>query len=456
MTNEVAAVSISGVVPKLAVKAHHVPRSETGIGALMPWADRLWFVTYVAHKSATGGGTGLFSIDDDLQLTKHPESVVGTYANRLVHKETDQLFIGPHVIDTEGSVRTIDALVDYRLTATCRHLTDPANKIYYLGMEGEFLELDVNTLDVTQLADLLLELDVEGYPHFKDAYTRHGRVVVVNNSYYDKDFPTGESEGRLAEWDGHRWTTLARTQFNTLASANGIGDAIYAVGQDRASALLHVYLPDTGWRVYRLPKSTHTQDHAFTTEWPRIREVESERLLMDASGTFFELPAMTYDQAVWGLRPISSHLRVVADFCSWNGLLVLAGDQNTPIGDTNPVAGQPQANLWFGTTDDLWRWGKPTGWGGPWWESDVITGTPSDPYLMTGYDNKCLHLSHDADHAVDFDLEVDFQGNGRWHRYRSITVDSYSCVTFPPAFSAHWVRLVPSASCRATAQFIYT
>jgi hypothetical protein len=448
--------SISGVFPKLGVKADHVPRSETGIGAVMPWADRLWFVTYVAHKAGSGGGTGLFSIDDDLVITKHPASVVGTYANRLVHKESSQLFIGPHVIDVDGNVKTIEALVDTRLTATCRHLTDPANKVYFLGMEGEFLEVDVHTHEVKPLYDLLLELGVEGYPHFKDAYTRHGRVVVVNNSYFDRDFPTGESDGRLAEWDGTTWRILARTQFNTLASANGIGDALYAVGQDRASALLHVYLPATGWRVYRLPKSTHTQDHAFTTEWPRIREVESERLLMDASGTFFELPSMTYDNAVWGIRPIASHLRVVGDFCSWNGLLVLAGDQTTPIGDSNPVAGQPQANLWFGKTDDLWQWGKPSGWGGPWWETEVAAGTPSEPFLMTGYDNKCLHLSHDAGSPVDFAVEVDFMGNGHWSRYRTVTVEGYDCVVFPPGFSAHWVRLVPSESCQATAQFIYT
>jgi hypothetical protein len=450
--------AISGVVPRLAVKADHIPRSETGIGALMPWADRLWMVTYVAHTRKTGGGTGLFSIDDDLQLTKHPASVVGTYANRLVHKESNQLFIGPHVIDVEGNVRTIDALVDVRLTATARHLTDEAGKVYVLGMEGEFFEVDVHTLEVTRLYDLLEELGVHDYPHFKDMYTRHGRVVVVNNSYYDKDFLAGHSDGRLAEWDGHTWTVLARTQFNTLASANGMGPGLYAVGQDRASALFHVYLPDTGWRVYRLPKSTHTQDHAFTTEWPRIREVESERLLMDASGMFYELPSLTYANAVWGIRPIASHLRVIGDFCSWNGLLVLAGDQTTPIADANPVAGQPQANLWFGKTDDLWQWGKPQGWGGPWWQTQVEADVPSDPFLMTGFEHKCVHLSHEATTGIDFHLEVDFLGTGTFKRYRTITVGphGYEAFTFPTGFSAHWIRVVPSGSCEATAQFIYT
>lgn len=450
--------SFSGVVPSIAVKADHVPRSETGIGALMPWADKLWFVTYVAHTSNTGGGTGLFYLDDDMALTKHPASVVGTYANRLVHKESDQLFIGPHVIDVEGNVKTIDALVDHRLTATCRHLTDPADKVYVLGMEGEFFEVDVHTLEVTQLFDLLDVLGVYGYPHFKDAYTRHGRVVVVNNSYYRKDFPTGESEGRLAEWDGTEWRILAKTQFNTLGSPNSMDDGLFAVGQDRASALFHVYLPETGWKVYRLPKSTHTQDHAFTTEWPRIREVESERLLLDASGMFYELPSLTYANAVWGIRPISSHLRIVGDFCSWNGMLVLAGDQTTPISDGNPHAGQPQANLWFGKTDDLWSFGKPQGWGGPWWETAVTADEPSDPYLMTGFEHKCLHLRHDAETTVDFTIEVDFMGTGQWNAYHTVSVGArgYDCFVFPTGFSAHWVRVRPSADCTATAQLVYT
>jgi hypothetical protein len=39
-------------------------------------------------------------------------------------------------------------------------------------------------------------------PHFKDAYSAHGRVVVANNSYYAQDFERGYSAGRLAEWDG--------------------------------------------------------------------------------------------------------------------------------------------------------------------------------------------------------------------------------------------------------------
>lgn len=41
--------NVSGVYPHLTMTANHMPRTEAGIGALMPWADRLWAITYVAH-----------------------------------------------------------------------------------------------------------------------------------------------------------------------------------------------------------------------------------------------------------------------------------------------------------------------------------------------------------------------------------------------------------------------
>lgn len=454
-------LNLSGVLPHLAVKAdHHPARSETGIGALMPWANRLWFVTYVAHKSGTGGGTGLFWVDDDLTLHKHPASVVGTYANRLIHGESNQCIIGPHLIDASGNVSTFEDLVNVRLTGTARHLTDPANLVYVLGMEGEFFEANVHSREVRLIADLTQELKTSGRAaaHFKDIHCDHGRVVVANNSYYPRDFlQPGDGDGRLAEWDGKAWTILERTQFNTVEGrvSGNLGRAIFAVGQDRASAILRTFHPNSGWMRYRLPKSTHTQDHAWTTEWPRIREVESERYLLDASGIIYELPAMTYSDRVWGLRPVCSHLRIIADYCSWNGLLVMAGDQTTPIHDSNAVVGQPQANLWLGKTDDLWQWGKPAGWGGPWWDTPVQADQPSDPYLLTGFGQSVLHLSSDVD--MDITVEIDFKGIGEFHPYLTLTTsDGFAHHVFPTGFSAHWLRLTPRKDGTATAQLHYT
>ena len=451
---------IGGVLPSLTVKAGLLPvRSESGIGALMPWAGRLWMVTYVSHQAGSGSGTGLFEIGEDLQMRMHPESVVGTYANRMIHAPTHQLIIGLHLVDMDGRVRTIRAIQEHRLTATMEHLASPEDRVYFLTMEGLLLDVDLNTLQAEVVCDGNVALGVpEGaQPHYKGGLTGCGRVVVANNTYEEDEFLGRRAAGRLAEWDGSAWTVLEDKPFNEVAGRKNMGGVIFATGWDRASAILKVFARGR-WSKYRLPKASHCFDHFWQTEWPRIRPVESERNLMDCHGMFYELSPLAYGGHVWGVRPISTHLRIIPDFCSWQGLLVLAGNQTTPIRDTNLWAGEPQANLWFGKTDDLWSFGKPAGWGGPWWAESVAADQPSDPYLMTGFEHKVLHLCHDAGGSVAFNVEVDFMGDQSWKRYDLISVpaDGYVHHEFPPGFSAHWIRLSADAPCRATAQLTYT
>lgn len=460
MDKEKLPFHISGVVPNLCVKADITPeRSESGIGALMPWADRLWFISYVSHGKQTGSGTGLYEVNKDFGMCKHSESVVGTYANRMIHAPTDQLIIGPHIINHEGKVRTIKDIQEHRLTATMEHLHDPEDKVYFLTMEGLLLEVDLNTLKSRILFSLVEELAIpEGaQPHFKGGYTGRGRVVVANNTYEEAEFEGTRAGGRLAEWDGGEWTVLERSPFNEVTGRKNMGEVIFATGWDRMSAILKVF---TGghWSTYRLPKASHTFDHFWQTEWPRIREVESERYLMDCHGMFYELSPVAYRGKVWGIRPISSHLRIIPDFCSWRGFLVLAGNQVTPIRNAYLFAGEPQAGLWFGKTDDLWQFGKPKGWGGPWWETSVQAGESSDPYLMTGFDKKVLHLYHNSERQVEFKVEVDFLGTDNWRIYDTISIPTGKYVhhEFPVGYSAHWVRVCVDTECKATAYFTYT
>jgi hypothetical protein len=73
---------------------------------------------------------------------------------------------------------------------------------------------------------------------------------------------------------------------------------------------------------------------------------------------------------------------------------------------------------------------------------------------MTGFDKKVLHVT--ADKPVHVSIEIDFQGDGSWATYEGLRVSSYAHHEFPAGFTAHWVRLVPSADCTATAEFMYT
>jgi len=452
-----APVQIGGVFPHMTVMVDGVgSRSETGIGAIIPWANRLWAIGYVAHIK--GQGIGLYEIRDDMSMRRHPASVTGTFANRMVHWDSDQVFIGPHAIDPNGHVRTIDALKSHRLTATMRHLSDPRGKVYFLTMEGLMFEVDVKTLKAQQLYDLVKELKIPAgaTPHFKGAHTAQGRVVVANNTYEEPEALGRREAGCLAEWDGKTWQVVERNPFvevsgkqNPVAGAR-YGNTLYATGWSRSSVILRV-LHEGRWSRYLLPKASQSFDHTWNTEWMRIREAQTERYLMDVHGMFYDLPPMVYGGKVWGIRPICSHLRIVPDFCYWRGLFVMAGDQ------TDNAVGQPQTGLWFGQIDDLWRMGKPAGWGGPWQEALVRAGTVSDPFLMTGFDKKVVHLMHDAKHEVRFDVEVNFIGNGTWGAYKTIDVPpaGYSHHVFPDGFSAHWVRVRVGSDCTATVCFTY-
>jgi hypothetical protein len=454
---------ISGVIPSLTMTADHYPRTEAGTGALMPWANRLWVVTYVAHLAPTGNGTGLFEIDNNLVLKKHPESVVGTYANRIIHTQSMQLAIGPYLIDTLGNVRLIKEFKEHRLAATMTHLTNPQNKLYYLAMEGEFFEVDVYTLEVRQLFQLMDELNEPkgSKPHFKSGYTAHGRVVVCNNSYNTQDFNGEWSAGRLAEWDGKGdWNVIENTAFTEVWAAGSFGKPLIATGWDNISVIMRVFI-NGEWKRYRLPKGSRTFDQTSCTEWMRIREVETERALMDCHGLFYEIGMHTYGNELWAIKPVSSHLRVIPDFCSWRGMLVFGGNQATPMKfgpqDLNPLAGQSQAGLWFGKTDDLWSFGKPTGYGGVWYKTPVLEGEVSDPYLMTGFDKKSIHLYHDSNEPVEFTIQTDFMGNGDFQTFKKIKVNSgeYVHYEFPGAYSAHWLRLISGSKCNSTAIINY-
>jgi len=453
---------VNGIFLHLCLKAElGPPRTECGVGALMPWADRLWAATYVSSKSPSGVATGLYEIDAELNIVQRPESYVGTYTNRFVHWASNQLIIGPWVIDAERNVRRVEDLLEVRLCGTFDHLEDPEHKVYMLGMEGEFFEMDVRSLEVRRIADLVQELELPSIKraHFKAGYSAYGRVVVATNTYDAADFKDDCADGRLAEWDGATWTILERKPFVEVTGRGTFSGTIFATGSDRASALLKVFTAADGqWRTYRLPKASHTFDHWWATEWPRIREFAHERFLMDCHGMFYELPIWAYGDRVWGVRPISTHLWVLGDFCTYRGLLVLGSDDASPSGGQNPLTGEPQSALWFGKPDDLWGFGKPRGWGGPWWQEDVRAGQPSDPYLMTGFDHKVLHLSHEADGPVAFSVEVDFLGDGTWKPYEVFTVPAggYAHHEFPAGFSAHWVRMTADREARASAYLHYT
>ncbi len=443
---------------------------EGGIGAVTPWAGKLWMVTYSPH-CPNGSSDKLYSVDDNLNVTIHPESIGGTPANRMIHKESNQLITGSYLIDANGKVRVIPLTVmPGRMTATARHLSDPANMVYFYDMEGKVYEANVYTLAVKKL----FNKPVPGW-HGKGAYTAQNRLIVANNGedavfkltksmLEAGDLPqTPEEKGVLASWDGKTWSIIERKQFTDVTGPGGIygspDDAApaWSIGWDKRSVILKL-LDGGQWYSYRLPKSTHTYDHwgGWYTEWPRIREIGNNKMMMDMHGMFYDFPKSFSRNNSAGIAPISNHLRYVPDFCNWNGQLILATDETTML--ANPMAGRSQSNLWFGTVDNLKEWGATNGWGGPWMKDAVKAGQPSDAFLINGFEKKILHLSHDANEAVTFTMEIDKAGNNKWETYKTITVGAkgYDYFIFPTDFSANWIRIKSNKDCIASAFFHFT
>jgi hypothetical protein len=211
---------------------------------------------------------------------------------------------------------------------------------------------------------------------------------------------------------------------------------------------------------WRLPRSASPAHDALLARSAlrKAREVCTERDMLQAHGTFYELPALNAKGAI-RMRPIATSDTAVHDYCSYRGLLVLSGISDSAGKDDRHIirSDDGKAAVWVGTADDLWQLGKPRGFGGPWKNTAVEKGTPSDPYLMTGYDKKTLKLTNHGAKPVRVAVLLDVAGDGRTSAYRTIEVPAGKEVThaFESWINAYWVRFVADEDAILSAQLTY-
>lgn len=451
---------ISGVYPHLTTYAHarksgtYKFGSECGIGAIVPWQGKLYMVNYAAHEPG-GSEHKLYIVDKDKRMEIYPESVGGTPAARMIHVESNQLLIGHYLIDEKGGIRVISPkMMPGRLTAIARHLTDPANKVYYYDMEGMLYEANVHTLEVKKL----FHNPLPGW-HGKGGYTAQGKLILANNGEHRREKSKHwqvpiegqngpEKYGILAEYDGKDFKVVERRQYTDVTTRHGIqaipndNAPLWAMGWDKRSIRLKV-MEAGKWRTYLLPKAAYNNDpsHGWFTEWPRIREIGNNELMMDMHGMFFSFPASFSHKTSAGIRPIASHLRYIPDFCSWNGQIVLATDETSIQG--NPQAGQPQSNLWFGSKADFLNWGPATGYGAIWLEDSIAATQASDPYLFGGFDRRMAHVINHTSQPVSLTVQIDKDGTNRWSDLQKFSLkgNEYTNYLFPEAAKGEWIRL---------------
>jgi hypothetical protein len=465
----------SGIYPEL---AYFNNEAECGTGAVVPWADRLWVITYGPHQPY-GSSDKLYEITPDLKQIIRPESVGGTPANRMIHKESNQLIIGPYLIGTERDVRVIPPkLMPGRLTGNARHLTDPANKIYYATMEDGLYEVDVRTLAVkglikeimnkpkpgqtAEVSPATITSTLPGY-HGKGLYSGQGLVVLANNGERSPKAlldPTITS-GALGSFNGEgNWSLIRRNQFTEVTGPGGLTgnadpakDPIWTVGWDFRSVILMV-MEDGKWTSYRLPKGSHSYDgaHGWNTEWPRIRDIGEEgSRLMTMHGLFWKFPANFSSKHSAGLTPRSSYLKVIGDFTRWQDRLVFGCDDTAkseflnkrPAKGALAGPGQSQSNLWFTALDSPDKLGPAIGRGSVWADEPVQSGVASDPFLLAGFAKRAVFLAHDGEAATTFTLEIDAQGDGQWKSWREVALkvnEATQWVEIPADVPGAWIR----------------
>lgn len=479
-------VNISGVYPHLAMTNTY---QECGIGAVAPWADRLWVITYGPHSPA-GSTDKLHEIAPDLSRVARPESVGGTSANRFVHAASNQLNIGPYFIDAGRNVRVLrpagstTGVIPGRLTATAAHLSDPA-RLYLFTMENGLYDVDPAGLTyITRYPDVQSTGDrmLFGY-HGKGAATGQGRLVVANNGRVDnQSTPTGAA-GVLANWDGTTvqqnggayldpapnpdepsanpaapqpaflagWQPVARIQHCEVTGPGGIHgnpypatDPLWSTGFDAKSAFLRV-MENRQWNLWRLPKGSYTHDgsHGWHTEWPRIRQLDpadpDSIYLMHMHGLFFDFPKSFSAANFAGLRPLAGYCKMPTDYCTFGGRIVIG--KNDASRFNNALALKAQSNLWFGNLQDLANWGAPSGHGAIWLNQAVAAGEASDPFLVGGFPQRTLHLRNRGATPVTVGLETS-PGTPAWTTAHSVSIPANGWVHEAAAdLLDPWLRL---------------
>lgn len=451
--------------------------NECGTGAVVPWAGRLFAITYGPHLPK-GSSDKLYSISSDLKQTIHKESIGGTPANRMIHRESNQLFIGPYAIAANGNIRPMPFSQLYgRPTGNARHLKHPKTHIYMMTMEEGLYEIDVHSLKSDELyRDEQLpggtKANLPGY-HGKGLASSQGVLVYANNGEHGDlalKNPTIPS-GCLAEWDGSSWTIIRRNQFTEVTTPGGItgnqmpNDAIWSIGWDNRSLILMCRQNGT-WQAYRLPKTSHCYDgaHGWNTEWPRIRDIGERDLLMTMHGMLWRFPKGFSHTRSAGIAPRSSTLKVIGDFCRWNGRIVFGCDDTAKSEFLNKrrakggIAGpgQSHSNLWFVDTKQLNQLGPRTGRGAVWLNDTVHADEMSEPFLGSGFASRHITLCHYEAFPVKFDIEVDTTGCGDFTHHTTIAVPVGSPAFIHNLPAVAWVRFVARSAARGvTVMFSY-
>jgi hypothetical protein len=205
-----------------------------------------------------------------------------------------------------------------------------------------------------------------------------------------------------------------------------------------------VIFEESGVR-WRLPRSASAAHDGLLGRGAlrKAREVCTERDMLQAHGTFYELPALNAKGAI-RMRPIATSDAAIHDYCSYRGLLVLSGVSPDAAKDDRHVirSDDGKAAVWVGAADDLWKLGKPRRPRRPLARHRRAERRLPTRISVTGYDKKSLKLTNHGSEPVRVTVQLDVAGDGRFSTYRDFTVVPGWPVehAIPGWINAYWVR----------------
>ncbi|MFM7186810.1 MAG: hypothetical protein ACKO14_03240 [Armatimonadota bacterium] len=165
-----------------------------------------------------------------------------------------------------------------------------------------------------------------------------------------------------------------------------------------------------------------------------------------------------------GIAPRSSTLKVVGDFCRWNGRIVFGCDDTAKSEFLNKrrakggIAGpgQSHSNLWFVDAKQLNHLGPCTGRGSVWFNDTVHADETSEPFLGSGFASRHITICHSEAFPVEFDIEVDVTGCGEFTHHTTVVAPVGSPVFIHNIPEVAWVRFVAKKASRGvTIMFSY-
>ena len=195
-------------------------------------------------------------------------------------------------------------------------------------------------------------------------------------------------------------------------------------------------------KAFRLPiSSDFIRENPFGV--PRIvREVSTERDLMNCGGIFYELPAKNAG-GLSKARALARCPYAVFDYCSFRGMMIISGISKDAPMRKNPhiiISEDGEFALWAGAIDDVWKLGKPQAKGSPWFDEPVVKDQISEPIIMSGFDKKRIEVK--SSNPVKIAVEIDVDGTGLWVEDRIVEVEPDKTFTMDMRRGniAYWLR----------------